>query len=47
MGFLFGLAVGTTLGVLFAVVIKNWLHRQENQIGAKLKADIAKVVPKV
>lgn len=29
--------------VYFASTIKGWLHRQESQIGAKVKADVNKV----
>ena len=51
MAFIGGVAVGLTLGVVFAALIKAFLHKQESQIGAKLKADAAaavqKVVPKI
>lgn len=33
--------------VYFATKIKGWLHKQESEIGAKLKADIEKMNPKV
>jgi hypothetical protein len=33
--------------VYFAAKIKGRLHKQESEIGAKLKADIEKINPKV